>query len=48
MASDDPGFSAEHEQVMAGLVDAILPASEDGRMPGGAALGRGVPGVSVA
>ena len=38
MASDDPGFSAEHEQVMAGLIDAILPDSEDGRMPGGAAL----------
>jgi hypothetical protein len=38
MASDDPGFSAEHEQVMAALIDAILPAGDDGRMPGGAAL----------
>jgi hypothetical protein len=38
MASDDPGFSAEHEQVMAALIDAVLPASDDGRMPGGAAL----------
>lgn len=38
MATDDPGLSAEHEQVMAGLIDAILPGSEDGRMPGGAAL----------
>jgi gluconate 2-dehydrogenase subunit 3-like protein len=38
MASDDPGFSAEHEQVMAALIDAILPGGDDGRMPGGAAL----------
>lgn len=38
MANDDPGFSAEHEQAMAALIDAVLPASDDGRMPGGAAL----------
>src|SRR4029453_16812276 len=38
MATDDPGFSEEHEQVMAALIDAILPASDDGRMPGAAAL----------
>jgi len=38
MANDDPGFSAEHEQVMAALIDAILPASNDGRLPGAAAL----------
>jgi hypothetical protein len=38
MANDEPGFSAEHEQVMAALIAAVLPASDDGRMPGGAAL----------
>ena len=38
MADDDPGFSAEHEQVMAALIEAILPASDDGHMPGAAAL----------
>jgi hypothetical protein len=34
MADDTPGFSAEHELVMAALIDAIVPPSDDGRMPG--------------
>jgi len=38
MADGDPGFSAEHEQVMAALIDAIVPPSDDGRLPGAGAL----------
>ena len=38
MADDEPGFSAEHEQVMAALIDAIVPPSADGRMPGAGEL----------
>ena len=38
MAHGDPGFSAEHEQVMAALIDAVVPASDDGRLPGAGAL----------
>jgi hypothetical protein len=38
MADDDPGFSAEQEQVMAALIDAIVPPSDDGRLPGAGAL----------
>ena len=38
MADDDPGFSAEQEQVMAAIIDAIVPPSDDGRLPGAAAL----------
>jgi hypothetical protein len=36
--ADDPGFSAEQEQVIAALIDAIVPPSDDGRLPGAAAL----------
>ena len=38
MADDDPGFSAEQEQVIAALIDAIVPPSDDGRLPGAGAL----------
>jgi hypothetical protein len=38
MADDDPGFSAEQEQVMAALIDAIVPPSDDGRLPGAGSL----------
>jgi hypothetical protein len=38
MAEDGAGFSAEQERVMAALFDAIVPPSDDGRLPGAAAL----------
>ena len=38
MADDDPGFSAEQEQVIAALIDAIVPPSDDGRLPGAGTL----------
>jgi hypothetical protein len=38
MADDAAGFSAEQEQVMAALIDALVPPSEDGRLPGAGEL----------
>jgi hypothetical protein len=38
MADGDPGFSAEQEQVIAALIDATVPPSDDGRLPGAGAL----------
>jgi hypothetical protein len=38
MADDAPGFSAEQEQVIAALIDAVVPPSADGRLPGAGEL----------
>jgi len=38
MADDTPGFSAEQEQVIAALIDAVVPPSADGRLPGAGEL----------
>ena len=38
MADDAAGFSAEQEQVIAALIDAIVPPSADGRLPGAGEL----------
>ena len=38
MADDVPGFSAEQELVIAALIDAVVPPSDDGRLPGAGEL----------
>jgi hypothetical protein len=38
MADDAAGFSAEQELVIAALIDAIVPPSADGRLPGAGEL----------
>jgi len=38
MADDASGFSAEQEQVIAALIDAVVPPSDDGRLPGAGEL----------
>ena len=38
MSDDASGFSAEQEQVIAALIDAVVPPSDDGRLPGAGEL----------
>ena len=47
MADDASGFSAEQEQVIAALIDAVVPPSDDGRLPGAGEL-HGVAGLEDA
>ena len=39
MSDDVPGFTADEEQMLTSLLDAILPATADGRLPGAGTLG---------
>jgi hypothetical protein len=39
MADDDSSFSSEHRRMLDTLLDVVVPASDDGRLPGAGALG---------
>ena len=39
MSDDTPGFTADEERMLTGLLDAIIPGSADGRLPAAGTLG---------